>query len=39
MNQRKQSRFYKEKTKQIKRVKDIKKHKGCQKSARIKKDA
>ena len=35
--QRKQRRFYKEKTKKIKRVNDIIKHKGCQKSARIKK--
>ena len=37
-NRRKEKRFYKEKTKKIKKCK-IYKHKGCQKLARNKKDA
>ena len=36
-NRRKQIRFYKAKTKRLKRVTDIIKHKGFKKSARIKK--
>ena len=35
-NRNKQRRFYKEKTKKIKRVKDIIKLKGCKKSAQMK---